>query len=482
MSHQKFIRDVGIMGFTQILISLGGFLLLPILTKSLGSYDYGTWAQINVTISLITPLSLMGLSMGFVRFLAAEKDNTVVIEGFYSILFFVGFTGFLLSSIVYLSADYIAYWVFSDATTSYLIKISSLLILLNVLDQILVFYFRVFQKIKLFSLLLLFQTFGKIFFIGILLHYGYGLFGAIIGLLIEQIILLIITILIIISEIGFSFPKFIFIKNYLQFSVPMAPNGIIKWVTDSSDRYLIGYFLGLNSVGIYSAPYAIGSLILLFMKPLQQILFPEVTKLYDLGEYEKVQLYISYSIKYYLLITIPAVFGLSFLAKPIIQIVATSEFLSGWTIIPLIAISGLFGGVFQILINIPLLVKKTRFNLQIHFIAASSNIILNLLLIPHLGIIGAAISTLFSYSFMVIECYIISSKYLPIQIDYYTIIKSIISSLLMGLFILFYSPTSLKELVFTIFTCILLYIISMCLIKGLNSEELGFIRKMIKRN
>ncbi len=97
MSYQKFARDVGFIGTVQILTSLSTFFLLPIITKTLGAYDYGLWAQINITVSLISSLALMGLSMSFVRFLSSETDKKIIREAVYSILFFVTISGFLAS-------------------------------------------------------------------------------------------------------------------------------------------------------------------------------------------------------------------------------------------------------------------------------------------------------------------------------------------------------------------------------------------------
>ena len=74
-SYQRFARDVGLIGTVQVLTNLGNFLILPIITKSLGTYDYGLWAQINITVSLISPLALMGLSMALVRFLSSETEK-----------------------------------------------------------------------------------------------------------------------------------------------------------------------------------------------------------------------------------------------------------------------------------------------------------------------------------------------------------------------------------------------------------------------
>ncbi|WP_269848914.1 MATE family efflux transporter [Methanosarcina horonobensis] len=125
MQYSKFAKDVGIVGITQALISLGSFFLLPIITKTLGSHSYGVWVQINITIYLLTPLALMGLSMGIIRFLSSEKDRDKIRESFFSVIAFVILTGLFISSLVFLLSDLLAMYIFKDITTSYLIKIGA---------------------------------------------------------------------------------------------------------------------------------------------------------------------------------------------------------------------------------------------------------------------------------------------------------------------------------------------------------------------
>ena len=119
MSYQKFAKDVGFIGTVQALTSLGSFFLLPIITKSLGTYDYGLWAQINITVSLITPFALMGLSMGLVRFLSSETDKKIIREAVYSILFFVTASGLVASLLLYILAEPLATMGFKDSGATY---------------------------------------------------------------------------------------------------------------------------------------------------------------------------------------------------------------------------------------------------------------------------------------------------------------------------------------------------------------------------
>jgi len=55
MSEYKlFAQRVGLVGITNLIFSLCGLIFIPILTKTLGASGYGIWAQIIVTISLVT--------------------------------------------------------------------------------------------------------------------------------------------------------------------------------------------------------------------------------------------------------------------------------------------------------------------------------------------------------------------------------------------------------------------------------------------
>ncbi|NQE44582.1 hypothetical protein C5S31_00995 [ANME-1 cluster archaeon GoMg2] len=52
--YKLFAQRVGLMGITTLIVNLRGLIFIPILTKTLGASDYGIWAQIIVTSSLVT--------------------------------------------------------------------------------------------------------------------------------------------------------------------------------------------------------------------------------------------------------------------------------------------------------------------------------------------------------------------------------------------------------------------------------------------
>ncbi len=461
--------------------SLGAFFLLPIITKSLGAYDYGLWAQILITVSLISPLALFGMSMVEVRYLSSQTEAREIREGFFSILIFVTCTGILASILVFLCADSIASTFFQDSNAAEYIRMASGLILLNVINQITLFYFRIYHQIIKFSLILIFQSLGRLVLIYALLIAGLGLAGVIIASLIIQGIAALSCIILIVKQIGFTFPKFIHLRDYIHYGAPLTPNSLIRWITDSSDRYLVGYFINLQAVGIYSASYTIGGLIQMFIGPLQLILLPELTRLYETDNLELLEEYLSHSLKYFLFLTIPAAFGLSILAKPILAILTTPEFISGSIVIPFLAFSYLFAGAYQIIINITLIVKKTKINLITHIVAASANVILNIILIPIIGILGAAIATLASYMLMTVISVYISFQHITFNLNGKFITKSIAASSVMAAVLYFIHPVEITDLILTMIGGALIYFTVMVVFKGLSYDEIVMIRKLIKK-
>ncbi len=479
MPNKSFANDVAIIGITTILINLGGFIILPVITKTLGAYDYGIWSQISVTVSLLSSTALMGLSMALVRFLAVEKDPDRIREGFYSISLVVALSGLMISLIVFYLADIIAIKIFSDAGTSEYIKAGSFLVLLTALDQIAMFYFRTFKQIRTYAFITLFNTFGRLALILGLLHIGLGLMGIIAAVLIIQIMAFLGAISCIINQIGFAFPKFNIIKEYLRYGLPLTPNSLIRWITDSSDRYIVGILLGMNAVGIYSAAYAIGSLIQLLVTPIQLILFPELSKMYDESRLDEVKFYLSYSLKYFLFLGIPSVIGISVLSRAILEILTKPEFVTGSMVIPFVALAGLLSGIFQIVINITHLLKKTQFNLYIHIIAASANLLFNIMLIPMIGILGAAIATFISYLLMVTVAFYISFKQISFEIDWSFIAKSIISSALMAATIVAIYPEDLLKLLIAISFGGIVYLVVIVALGGFEKKEKEAIKRII---
>ena len=477
--HKLFTQRIGLIGITTLLASLSGIILLPILTKTLPIEEYGIWVQIMVTISLILPIALMDLPYAMVRFLAAEKDKKEIQEGFYSIAVFILFTSLIISLLLFLISKPFAATFLDDRIE--LVKMISLIIPIQCLNGLCLNFFRTFQQIKRYSLFSLLQTYGNVVLVAYAVLSGYGIFGAVVSILIVQLIAFLLMGCLIVTKIGVKVPNFSRIKEYLNFALPVVPGSMSSWIVNSSDRYIIGLFLGTAFVGYYSPGYALGNIIIMFITPLSFLLHPVLSKLYDERKEEEVKNYLKYALKYFLMLAIPSAFGLSLLSKQLLTILSTPEIAShGYLITPFVAASALLFGVYAVIAQIIILVKKTRIIGAIWIIAAIMNLGLNLIVVPHMGILGAAITTLIAFMLALILVSFYSFKYFKFDIDLSFILKSIFASVVISLVIIQWNPIGVLNVLIVIGVCAVVYAVVLLLLKGVKKEEIKFFKELFR--
>ena len=171
-----------------------------------------------------------------------------------------------------------------------------------------------------------------------------------------------------------------------------------SWAVSSSDLFIIAILLGTNFTGYYGPGYALGSIIFMFLSPFNIHLTPVITKLYEENKIGNVKEYLRHTQKYFLLLSIPSVIGLSFLSKPILLILTTPQIAqNGYLVTPFVALGALIWCISSNYRQILLLEKKTKMMGYIWVFAALINVGLNIIMIPYWGILGAAFSTLVAY-------------------------------------------------------------------------------------
>lgn len=482
MSEYKlFVRRVGLVGVASIISSLSAFILLPILTKNLSIEEYGIWAQIGVTISFLVPLCTLVLYTAGHRFLSGEKDKKVVSKGFSSIFVVV----FLISSILSISLLFfskpLSIALFGGTEAEYFVRLVAPLILLGSMNVISLQYFLTFQQVKIYSALSILDPVLQILLISYFLIAGFGLFGAIISLLILRGFMFILEFLLIILQVGVSRPDYLLINKYLAFSLPLVPALMSYWTYNLSDRYVVGYFLGVASVGVYSVSYSIGSIILIFYGMLSVILLPTLSKLYEESKIQEIKMHLKILSKLYLMLSIPAAFGLTVLSKAILITFTTPEFISGFIIIPIIAFATILYNIGSLNSHILMLKKMTKLFSIIAITSALINIALNIVLIQLIGISGAAIATLMTFIFYFVAHSYFCFKEISYEIDFKFISKCIIASITMAFVIWQLNPCTVVNILIAILIAILVYFGVLVLLRGFTKEEYGFFRGLFKK-
>ncbi|NQE44790.1 putative flippase AglR, partial [ANME-1 cluster archaeon GoMg2] len=466
----------------NIIVSLRGLILLPILTKTIGTELYGVWTQILVTISLLVSIGLLGLITAMIRFFAGEKDKDKIRQDFYAIFTLITLFSVLLASIFFVFSEPLAIAFFGGSSSITFVRLLSPIIILTTLDTIGIEFFRAFQQMKKYAGLSILQQILEIIFISYAVLSGYSLFGALLSLIVVRAFLLLLGFLFINSQIGLGRPNLNLsvLKPYLSFGLPLLPAGMAYWVINLSDRYVIGFFLGMTSVGIYAAAYNIGSVIGTFMGPISTNLFPTISNLYENNRMVELKTYLKYSLKFYLMFAIPSLFGLTVLSKSLLATLTTSEFLSAYLVVPIVALGVILFSGSVIFLNILMLLKRTKAIGLTYGVTALINLILNIFLVPLIGILGAAISTLMTFFAFTIIIRILSFKELPFEVDLTFISKSFIASIPMALVVWKLNPYGVVNILISVGIAVTIYFGFLILLRGFTKDEYGFLRQFIR--
>lgn len=475
--YAQFVKRIGIVGIANILISLSGLIFIPIITKNFSTSDYGVWAQVNTLVALVPNIVNLGLPYTMVRFLAAEKDKTVIRQSFYSMMVLVLVSTLIMVSVFAIFSNQIADALFDG--NSQIMLIVTVISFLACLNLMFLSYFRTFQKIAYYSAFLVLQTYIGVGVSIVLTLMNYPIETVVLGLLTGYLFVFIIMAILIVKELGFT-TKFKGLKDELKFAIPTIPNNVSSWVVDSSDKFVIGIFLGSAAVGCYSPGYALGSILLMFLTPFAVLLPAVLPEYFESGDMDKVNTFLTYSLKYYLLLTIPAAVGMSLLSKPLLYILTTDIIANqGYMITPLVALGAVFMGIYGIVNNIIILEKKTTILGYIWISVAILNIVFNIVAVPYLGIYGAGVVTLICYFFAFAVTTFYSKKYAKLPFDYKSFVKIIVATAIMGIFVKIMNPFGIVNILIVIVCAVVIYFAVLLLIKGINKKEINLIKEMI---
>jgi len=471
--YKVLAHRYGLVALTNVFVGLSSIVLIPILTKTIPAVDYGTWVLLNVTIGLVPNLITLGLPFAMVRFLAASKQISDIREVFYSIGGVILFTAGVVAMLIFFVPEPLAYSLYNGNIA--VTKTLGIIIFLSALNLHLFNYFRTFQQIKIFSIFTVAQTALTLGLVTFFVLSGFGIVGASIGLLITQALLFIFMGIIIFSNLGFSVPKMAHIREYLAFSLPTIPSNFSGWIVESSDRYLIGIFLGSAFVAYYSPGYSLGNAIALLISPLILLLPATLSAYYDEGGLAEVKIILKYSLKYFLALAVPATVALSLLSRPLLLILSTPEIASqGYLITLFSSTSAVLYGAYGIIIQPMILSKETPIIGKIWVLAAVFNFCLNLVLIPKVGLLGAGITTLLAYFTAFVITLVYSSKSVRFDYDIRFILKCILASLVASIVLFEWHSTTVFNILLSVGFYAIAYVALLLLSKGFTKDELKF--------
>ncbi len=219
-------------------------------------------------------------------------------------------------------------------------------------------------------------------------------------------------------------------KAYAHYGFPVSASLILTLALYTADRFLIAYFLNDAEAGAYHAGFSLASRIL-------DVLFiwfgaagcPAMVHALEHGGVTELKENARHQIRTMAFILFPAVGGLIMVA-PALGTLLIGEGLraDALSVTPLISLGALFSGLnTYYFLQAFTLARKTRLLVVAMAVPAVSNIALNLLLIPLMGLMGAAVASCLSFALGLLGSWLLGLKTLALPVPMLELGKTLLS-------------------------------------------------------
>lgn len=404
-----FVENFFVYGFISILNKFVPLVLLPVITRLLPNpSDFGIFNIYSLIVGFGSPLAILGLYDAMFREYFEKDDFQYKYNVTTTAQRAVLTSSIIISILLVVFSKNLSFLFFKNSNFNNIILYGSIGVFLSANLSIFQAPTRINNERKVFVFSSLFSTLFNYFISMLLIYLGFSFLGLIYGSILSSVLLILFFFLK--NKEYFSrgrFDKKILLE-LLKIGLPLLPTFLIYWIYSSMDRIMISNILGISALGIYSVGSKIANISQLiyisFANGWQYFVFStmkdedQVALISKIFEYLGVISFISFVIFYPF-------------NSIIFRLFFKGEYVNGYIVAPYLYLSPLLLMLFQIIGNQFLVIKKSYLVTLILSVGALANIVLNLFLIPILGIEGAALSTLLGYTISLILIVISGEKY-----------------------------------------------------------------------
>lgn len=469
----------------NILSTLIGTLGLAFLARAISQEDMGTLTVLTLIVSFIQLISDFGLSQALAKYVAELKGREEDFSAYFlSSLTFKMSAALLICLILFL---------LSGSISSVLLRSLSLyeLVRLTAIDAFLSAFIPAFSSLLLGAGLLKRMAACNVAYaatrwtaIVILVYYGYGVYGVVIGWILGDLFSTIIYAAASARLVKFSGNLLSnsarLIPFLLKFSWPLLAASTVSFLYMWYDQALVIAFLPLESVGVYNVSRKAFRVLAGIATALGQSLFPYYGMTYGKGNHKAISTAIKKASRYTMLIVFPLTLGLFSTAKPAITLFAGQQYESGWSVLAIMAIFGLTYGISSVLMGLLIIYEKTKDVMLLNVLS----VLFSLLLLPAVGMLGLnGLAVMRGASLLltlILNIYFLS-KVVEVEIDKETFIKTVTSAAIMAAAVFFMQQVYYNKFFLPIYVLIgaAIYLVEIRIFKVLNSSDIHLFTQIL---
>lgn len=404
---KAFLKDSALYTLPAIVSRGLAIITIPIYTRALSTSDYGAFDLLMVFANLINLTIALEVSQGVARFYAAEQDEAKRVGYASSAFWFTLLCYSIFALLALIFSESLSSLVMGADGLQRCFQIGVLYIWFNGLFLLMQNQFRWELRSKKFAIVSLIVALTTAAIAIYLTFYKHlGLEGFMLGML-SGVVCGVIYCL---WHLRHTF-KVVFnmrlLSEMLKFSAPLVPSGIAVFLTTYIDRLMINHYLTLADVGIYGIAFrlaaVIGVIILGFQMALTPLIYTHYQKADTPAQLARIfRVFTAFSLLMVMILVV--------LAQDILILMTTPDYYDAASLMIFMVPAFLLSQMYVFAPGMTI-AKKTYFILLLNVGAALISVTLNVLLIPLLGLKGAATANLLSYLILFFGYMCISQKF-----------------------------------------------------------------------
>ncbi|MEH6589917.1 MAG: polysaccharide biosynthesis C-terminal domain-containing protein [Halioglobus sp.] len=398
----QLIRDIVIRLGLDVVNVILNLIIITIVAGALSAKEYGIYTLVFTTASLLIPILLLRLNAACVRFFPPilQQPRTALRNVFVTIVLLASPIVFIACFAILALMPWSGEVIFAQQVDQRLLYSLTAFLFLRCFSTLFVDCFRALNRSPIASLYNSSRFVVTLLFLYIQLRADATILDILYAhILAELLILSVVTVHLCVTGIlglNFRFARDQ-VTPFLRYSLPLVPYTFFIAVNQFADRYFIAHMVGVEEAGIYTFSYNLIAAAFLINTSIAYVIYPHISRLWHEGEMGEIKRYLNLGVQFFLLFALPIAAGVSVVYQPVVQMMVGPEFIVSTEVVAYVATGYIafgLGSIFSYLIDLS---KQTTLFLKILFIAATTNICLNLLLIPSMGMAGAALATLITY-------------------------------------------------------------------------------------
>lgn len=377
---------------TNLLTKAIPFLLLPILTHYLSVEDFGVLSIVMALQGIL--INVFNFSMPSLLNLSYVRDSETITKPLITTSFLMSFCIFVLSTFVFYILSLFKVAIFQ-------ISFEKLILLLS--HSLFCTFGELFFSILKAKRLPLTFGFAEItralinvlFSILFVTYFNLGWAGRLYGMLLSSLFIFSVSLTYLRRNSLFGVPTKSSFHKIAIFGLPLVPHSLSNWLIASSDRLMISSMIDINANAIYTLSYQVASIIFIIGLSINYAWQPFLYELLKSKNLNK-------SFKYYFILASIIFFVsacLHIVTPYILPIIAPSAYSSSQGYVGILILSNFIMCLEMFLISYIFYFNKNKYLIFTTSCAAIINITINFILLPRIGVVGAAFSTLISYLF-----------------------------------------------------------------------------------